>query len=100
MTCIDQHKESIREFLMRNILFTGGEFPHDDDASLLEQGIVDSMGVLEVVMFVQSTFGFAVNPDDVTRANFDSVNRLAHYIARQSGGEEANRNASAAVLGE
>jgi acyl carrier protein len=83
MTATGSCETQIRDYLSRNILFTG-EFPYDDEASLLEEGIVDSMGVMEVVAFVQSEFGIDVQPGEVTRANFDSVGKLAAYIRGKS----------------
>lgn len=70
----------IREFIARNLMFTESGFAPGDDASLLDEGIVDSIGVLELVDFVSTQFGISVGPDDITPENFDSVNRLARYI--------------------
>ena len=89
----------IREFLSRDILFCGDVFPYGDDASLIGEGIVDSMGVVEVVMFVQSTFGFTVDPHEITRENFDSVSKLARYVAGKLERQSEDDYAGAAVFG-
>ena len=73
----------IRDFIARNLLFTESGFDRGDDVSLLDEGIVDSIGVLELVDFVSTQFGIAVDPDDITPENFDSVSRLARYIRRR-----------------
>jgi acyl carrier protein len=70
----------IREFISRNLLFSEDGFACGDDASFMDEGIVDSIGVLELVNFVGEHFGVSVEPDDITPENFDSVNRLARYI--------------------
>ncbi len=62
----------------------------DDDASFLGSGIVDSTGILELVLFVEDTFGIAVEDDEVLPSNFDSVNRLAEYIARKRAAHAAS----------
>jgi acyl carrier protein len=49
----------------------------------LEEGIVDSIGVMELVAFVEENYKFSVKDQDVTPDNFDSVSRLATYIRRQ-----------------
>jgi acyl carrier protein len=59
-----------------------------DDASFLEHGVVDSTGVLELVLFVEEAFGIEVDDDDVIPANFDSVAALAAYVARQGGPQD------------
>lgn len=73
----------IREFISRNLLFTEDGFAYGDDASLLDEGIIDSIGVLELVNFVSTDFGLSVDPDEITPENFDSVNRLAQYIRQK-----------------
>lgn len=51
-----------------------------DDASLLDAGIVDSTGVLEVVQFLESEFGLAVEDHEIVPENVDSIARIAAFI--------------------
>jgi acyl carrier protein len=74
----------IRTHLANNVLFTGDEFEFEDDDSLLDEGIIDSIGVMELVLFVKQDFGITVDDRDVTLENFDSVNKLASFIRRKS----------------
>ena len=76
-------ESTIRDFVSRNLLFLEGGFPFGDDASFLDEGIVDSVGVLELVNFVGEHFSLDVGGDDVTPENFDSVNRLARFIRQR-----------------
>jgi acyl carrier protein len=50
----------------------------------LDEGIVDSIGVMELVTFVEENFGVEVDDLDVTPENFDSVSRVAAYIRRKT----------------
>jgi acyl carrier protein len=70
----------IRDFIARNLLYSEGGFPHGDDASFLDEGIIDSIGVLELVNFVSEHFGLTISPTEITPENFDSVNRLARFV--------------------
>lgn len=70
----------IRAYILDNFLFTNDETRLDDSASFLEEGIVDSTGVLELVMFVEEGFGVTVEDEDIVPENFDSVTQLAHYV--------------------
>lgn len=70
----------IRTYIAQNILFSGNAYPYADDASFLDEGIVDSMNVLELVTFVEDTFGVTVADQDIVPDNFDSVSRLAAYV--------------------
>ena len=73
-------KEQLKDYIAKNLLFSDDGFKYDDNASFLEEGIVDSIGVLELVAFVDETFGVEVEDHEVTPDNFDSVNKLAVYI--------------------
>jgi acyl carrier protein len=73
-------KENIRQYIAKNMLFSENGFPHSDDASFLEEGIIDSVGFMELVAYVQQTFGIEVGPEDLVPDNFDSVNKLARYV--------------------
>jgi len=75
----------IRQYVLENFLFTEDKSALQNDASFLEEGIVDSTGVLELVMFVEETFGITVEDEEVLPENFDSVERLAGYIRRKGG---------------
>ena len=74
----------IRDYIARNLLFSDDGFGYSDDASFLEEGIVDSVGIMELVMFLEENFGLTVDDEDLTPDNFDSVNKLAAYIKRMS----------------
>ena len=76
-------KEQLKDYIARNLLFSDNGFKYDDDASFLEEGIVDSIGVLELVAFVDESFGVEVEDHEVTPDNFDSVNKLAAYVQRK-----------------
>ena len=79
-----QIHEQIRQYVSENLLFSGDGFKFDDDASFLKHGIIDSLGVMDLVTYVESAFGVKVDPQEVTPENFDSVNKLANYINRKS----------------
>ena len=72
--------EVIRTYIAENILFTGNGYPFSDEASFLEEGIVDSMNVLELVMLAEEKFGVVVDDMDIVPDNFDSISKLAGYI--------------------
>jgi len=73
-------ESQIRIYITKNLLFSDNGFKYNDDASFLQEGIVDSIGVLELVTFVGETFGVNVEDQEITPDNFDTVNKLAAYI--------------------
>lgn len=76
----------IKKFIAENMLFSSEGFTHPDDASLLEAGIIDSIGVMELVTFVGTAFQVNVPPEDIVPDHFDSVQKLTAYVlAHQPG---------------
>src|SRR3954463_10772520 len=69
----------IHDYIVGNFLFDTTDVADDD--SLLEEGILDSTGVLEMVLFVEERLGVPVADAEVVPANFDSVNALTHFVA-------------------
>ncbi len=76
-------EETIRSYITKNILFNDNGYPYPDDASFLEEGIVDSMNVLELIMFVEEVFHITVEDEEITPDNFDSISKLAAYVRRK-----------------
>jgi len=70
----------IRGYILENFLFTDDNGRLLDNTPFLEDGIVDSTGVLELVMFVEETFGITVEDEEIVPENFDSIERLARYV--------------------
>jgi acyl carrier protein len=73
-------REKIRSYVADNLLFSSNGYQFHDDTSFLDEGIVDSTGVVELVLFLEESFGFSVEDNEIVPDNFDSVNRLAIYI--------------------
>ena len=74
-----------KEYIVGNFMSSGGEKSLRDDASLLEEGIMDSTGVLDLVMFIEETFGIAVKDEELIPENLDSVNKLVAFVERKTG---------------
>ena len=72
-------KDYIREELMNG---TNSEL--DESENLLAAGIIDSLGILRLVSFVEEKFGIEVPDEDVTIDNFQSVKSMSDYVAAQS----------------
>jgi acyl carrier protein len=77
-------ESQLKDYIAKNLLFSNKGYTYSDDASFLEEGIVDSQGVMELVMFVEDKFKITVDDMDVTPDNFDSITRLASYVRRKS----------------
>ncbi len=71
---------------IRNILMTDPEFKGKmtdavkDSDSLLEQGIVDSFGLIHLVGELEKRFEVKIEPDDLQKENFESVSAMVRFI--------------------
>lgn len=74
---------AIRAFIATNLLYSEDGFAFSDDASLIRERIIDSLGVVELAAFLGQRFGVRVEQADVRPDNFDSVAKLAAFVARK-----------------
>jgi acyl carrier protein len=77
----DEIRDKIRTFLVENFLVLGDAAELDDGESLLEMGIIDSTGVLELVGFIEQTFGIQIQDQEVVPENLDTVDNVVAYVA-------------------
>lgn len=71
-------KEAIKEFLLDNIIKGKKDITYDD--SLINSGLVDSFGILELVFFMDSTFGIRVEDYEIIDAEADTINRIVDLL--------------------
>ena len=76
---MNANTKDLREFIKKTFLF-GEEITFSDDDSFLEMGIIDSTGVLELVMFLESHFNINVDDDELVPENLDSLNNLVGFV--------------------
>lgn len=79
---VTQPKDIVRNFIVRNFYVPDAR-ALSDDASLLDQGIVDSTGVLEVTAFLESTFGIKVDDAEIVPENLDSIGNIVAFVERK-----------------
>ena len=73
-------KESIRSFIVDNFML--GKSPEElsDSGSLLDLGIIDSTGILELVQYIEETFEITIDDSELVPENLDSVDNLIKFI--------------------
>ena len=76
----DDLRERIQKFILENYLFSTDRSALGYDDSLLGRGIVDSTGMLEIIMFVEEQIGVTVKDEEMIPDNLDSVNRIAAFV--------------------
>ena len=73
-----QIKEMLLDFICRQFLVDREDI--DIDKSLIDTGIIDSMGLIEISTFIRQNFNFTITVDQMTRTNFGSVLLMVDYI--------------------
>jgi acyl carrier protein len=76
-------EQRIREFILKNYLFTDDQSKLANEDSFLEHNVLDSTGVLEVIMFLGEAFEIRVEDDEMIPENLDSVRRLVDFVHRK-----------------
>jgi acyl carrier protein len=84
----DATQRAVVAFLKENFVLAGGEASDSIpvEQSLTQLGLVDSTGVLEIIAFLESTFGITVKDEETVPDNLDSVQRIVSFVARKQGG--------------
>ena len=78
-TIIDQ----TREYILKNFLYMRPDVVLEPSAALLEQRIIDSLGVVELLAFVEETFAVAAADEEITEENFGSLDGIAQFVLRK-----------------
>ena len=79
----DVVRQRIRDFILRNFPLAKKR-NIGDDHHLLEAGVIDSLGVLDVVGFLEDDFGVSVGDDELVPENFKSIESLASFVGRKN----------------
>lgn len=87
---MEKVESKVRQFIVDNFLFGEGADGLRSEDSLLDKGLIDSTGILELVSFLQNCFHLQVEDNEIVPENLDSILRITTYVQRKSA--EANRN--------
>ncbi len=76
-------RSTVRNFVIENFLFGDGASLTSDSLSLLDSGIMDSIGVMELVSFLEGDLNIEVPDADLVPNNLDSIDNLVSFIERR-----------------
>jgi acyl carrier protein len=80
---MNEIQEQIKDYIVTKFMFDRSALGPDED--LLNQGIVDSMGILQLVNHLEETFGIRINDEDIVPDNFRSLRTLAELVMQKNG---------------
>jgi acyl carrier protein len=82
------YKQEIRTFIVNNFLFGQGN-NLADNTSFLDQGIIDSTGVLELATHIESAYGIQVKDEELVPENLDSINAISSFLEKKAAAKPA-----------
>jgi acyl carrier protein len=82
-------KVQIRQYIAENFLMGGNAAELRDDDSFMGQSVIDSAGVLELIAYLEQTYGIKVDEDEMIPDNLDSLNGVGRYLQRKLSGARA-----------
>jgi acyl carrier protein len=76
-------KQQIVEFITTNFLFDESSNVLGEADSLLETGVIDSTGVLELVAFIEETYGVKIDDEEIVPENLDSIENITLFVTQK-----------------
>jgi len=77
-------KTRVETFVLETLLLGDRARVPSSADSLIESGVIDSTGVLELIEFLEQEFGIQVDDTETTPQNLDSIDRILDFVARKS----------------
>lgn len=74
-------RKQIKRYILNNFLFSDDANMLADTTSLIGDKVVDSTGMLELIMYLEETFGISIADTEMIPENLDSVERISQYVA-------------------
>lgn len=78
-----QQKQQIKQFILENFLFSNDFSAIGDQDSLIRGGIIDSTGIHELIFFLEDHFKLQIVPEEMTPANFDTIQTVDEFVSRK-----------------
>ena len=73
----------VRQFINESFLYDRPDLTLTNDLPLIEQGIIDSMGIFRLITFLEEAFGFTIAPTEIVIENFESIATIAAMVSRK-----------------
>lgn len=77
-------RAAIRDFVLDRLAPTSGRTDIADDDNLIENGVIDSLGIFQLVAFLEERFGVTIGDEEITPENFGSVTAIERLVASRS----------------
>lgn len=89
-----QIRNSLRDYVVENFLYMQPDLAFSDEDLLIRSGVIDSLGILEVVAFVEETWNVSVDVAGITESNFGSIASIGDFVAKGIASAESELGAA------
>lgn len=79
-----QSKDRIREFILNELVVDKKHPPITDDSPLMETGVIDSLGVIRIVGFLEDELSVRIRDDDLVPENFSTIGAISELAEKRS----------------
>lgn len=86
-------KQQITDFITSNFLFDDAQASLNEKESLLETGVIDSTGVLELIAFIEETYGIKIEDEEIIPENLDTILDITYFIKQKLSTNRAQQSA-------
>jgi acyl carrier protein len=76
-------KQQIIDFITSNFLFDDAQASINEKESLLETGVIDSTGVLELIAFIEETYGIKIEDEEIIPENLDTILDITYFVEQK-----------------
>lgn len=80
MVTKDEIVSNVKKYIIDNFLFGNETEELNEDDSFIEKGIIDSTGIMELIEFVEETYGFSMDDKELVPENLDSLKNISRFI--------------------
>ncbi|MFA5330714.1 MAG: acyl carrier protein [Prolixibacteraceae bacterium] len=81
MNDILQIQEKVKEFILKTSYISGDQIANE--TLIFAQGIMDSMGFISIIGFIEETFSITAGDNDLLEENFESINAISNFVHRK-----------------
>ena len=81
----DEVKHVIKNFILEDLLLGDCSFKIDDDTALIDDNIIDSINLMELISFIERTMKITYNQEDYAINNFSTINAIVNLVSKKCG---------------
>ena len=78
------HDEQIKQFILSDLIKDNSTSTLDADENLIDSGVVDSLGIMKLVAFLESNFKISISDDEILLDNFETIDAISKFLVSKT----------------